>query len=320
MKKYLFNLYHNWKNLPWKKIVLRIIMIQEQIYYASKTYNLIYMRKLQKYLINSNEAKIVSTYKVLEEIYEYYLYYSKEKYTTIKYTKCKIFNSQVYTKVAETIKQYLIVLCIKPEWKSKFIKKLPKYYQYNSFKLFVKNISFNSYYIYNYQSTKYIFINDIIYKLKSNKYIYESIKYWLYNNYCINLYKTKFINEKANLNSNFLVDSLLIVLLKVMTLDIEWYFFYIKYFKLINQVNISYQKKQLLKFKCYPTLSKIIKLFLYHKNSCNKLKVNTVVNKSNVFTKINNILKQYYNNNLEFTPTHIINNNNKILNKNIYYW
>lgn len=315
-------------------------MIQKQIFFAAKTYNLDYMHKLQKYLLNSNEAKIISINQTLKEVYKYYNYYNKEKYITSDYKKfmilkflfdIKFCKNQVNSIISEKIKQHLIYLCIKPEWQAKFIKGLPESLLVSGFNLFTKTNLDNLYQTKKHRSHKYFFAKNLISKLQFRHYFNQAIKNWLYNNYCANLHNLyniklkRYSKERIDiLNYNHkALNNLFLLLLTIMTIDFKWYFFYVQHInstmKCIKSCNYTCNQDKFVNFNSRVYLLNLIKLLLYNKNRFNQLKVSSI-NKNDVFIKSYRIFKEYYDNNFLCISTDVIQRTNKLFNVTIYYW
>nr|YP_009393501.1 hypothetical protein [Bostrychia simpliciuscula]ARW62063.1 hypothetical protein [Bostrychia simpliciuscula] len=303
-------------------------MIQKQIYNATKKYDLHYVHKLQNYLLNSNEGKVISIDKVLKDVCNYYYFYDKEVYLIETYKKFTIlkflfninfFKTKINSIIIENIKQYLIYLCIEPEWKAKFSK--------------VSNTNSNFckfHELKKYKSFKYIFTYTLISKLNLIKYIKQSIIKWLYNNFCTNLdnlYNIKIIKYKQKeikTNNYTILSSLSNLLLNVVNLDSVWYSFYIKNINcILKYTSLSYNtysSNKIISLNYNLSLIYSIKLFLYNKNNFNKFKINTFINKNYLFTKSKNMIQNFYNNNLEYITFNLINYTNKAFNTTMYYW
>lgn len=130
----------NWKNISWKKLKNRIQRLQRRIYQASKSGNKIKVHFLQKKLINSPYAKLISVQRVTAE--------NLEKRTSQKLTpfeKYKLASSlQIDGKamsirhvwiskpgqiekrlldistIKDRAKQMLVLMALEPEWEAQF--------------------------------------------------------------------------------------------------------------------------------------------------------------------------------------------------------
>lgn len=118
-----------WKNLPWKKVYKRIYKLQKNIYKASKVNNLKVLYKLQEYILNCNDAKLVAVQKVSEHIFQDYINNNKDKYILNDKDKTIIYNmlfkQYIYDRhinyIVQKVHYYLVYLCLKPEWEAKIL-------------------------------------------------------------------------------------------------------------------------------------------------------------------------------------------------------
>nr|QCI04590.1 hypothetical protein [Apoglossum ruscifolium] len=318
--QYNLNINTSWHLLPWSKIYARIIILQKKIYKATKEYKFKSVYKLQKYLLNSNEAKIISIKYILSELYIYnkykkkikYILSDKDKFTILKNLSISSNNNR-FSIIIEQIRQYLIYLCIKPEWEAKFlcylntnnnlinndnsIDSLNKYYS--------KIVLFNS----SIKNQK-LFIINILKNIKSLKYIQDNLYYWLCNNYYIKL---------NNINTNFsiqilqtkyiFINELYSFLIKILTIGSNWYSLYLNKINLfIDKNNILYifqfyyeynnhiNKNLLIKFKNSKLLFKLIKSILYKNNIFSQLLKYIYLNVPNINIYFINIywIRQIY--------------------------
>nr|YP_010865295.1 hypothetical protein QQR83_pgp079 [Campylaephora boydenii]WGT74064.1 hypothetical protein [Campylaephora boydenii] len=266
----------DWQHLPWQHINGRVTLIQKKIFEASKQYNLTVLRKVQNFLLNSNEAKLFAIDKIMNSTYEYYKlynyenYYSKDidKFYLFKY----LFNNNSLLKVQlqfvlEQIKEYLIYLCIEPEWNARCNNINTNYIHSNYSQL----ISFKTY-------IDHLNWNKIICHTQSTPYISRHIDFWASNKF--------FIKDK-----NVIFKYLPNLLFKIYHLENQWH--KIKLIKwnylssCLNKKYLKYKKKifyclvipiiQNQLFKFYEYLNSIIieiKSKFYHKDILNRLKLN----------------------------------------------
>lgn len=300
--KYDLNIDTSWKNLPWQKIYFRILIIQKKIFQAMQQYNLKKLYKLQKVLLNSHEAKIFSIKTIFSKYYIYSNRYNHSQYNLKDKKKFIIFkmlyrlnNQHKFYLITEQIKQYILFLCIEPEWKAKFIN----FYYINN------NIQINNLNSVNYKycsskyihelpfNIKYVFTNKIIKKIQSDIFINNSIQYWLYNNYYINLNNSFHIIYKNCIILN--IKHLYNLMSNISLVGLDWYIFHlyeVNYFftneKKINVINNCY-------VKLYISLLNTIKLRLYRKNILNKLKLNKHINNYRLCNNLNHIINIYLN-------------------------
>nr|YP_010156054.1 group II intron reverse transcriptase maturase protein [Cumathamnion serrulatum]QQY85271.1 group II intron reverse transcriptase maturase protein [Cumathamnion serrulatum] len=289
---YNLNFETNWNSLPWKKINTRIIIIQHKIYKAAKQYNLKHLYQLQKYLLNSTEAKINAIQYVTDKLYLYnkqkkiirYTIYDSSKFCIFKNLyKYNLYNDYYF--IIDQIKQYLIYLCIKPEWESKFfinyvkernttiiddINHLEKYYLYNN--LFKYN-----------KKNKYIFMKNILKKIRFSKYIQKNLKLSFYKHISIHFkdFKINYLDGILKRSGTF-IDEFYIFLSRILLLGIDWYKLFLNKLDFSeNQhslipfiLNNNKEKMEVIYFSCinyFKVLFQSKMFFLYDKNSFYKL-------------------------------------------------
>lgn len=323
------NINTSWKNLPWKKILFRILIIQKKIFQATKQYNLKKIYILQKYLLNSNEVKILSIENILNHSYFYCNIYGKKKYNITDEVKFNIFkylfNIQTIKKtkfylMIEQIKQYIIYLCIKPEWDAKFT------YYWNNYQISNRYHSIK-YILNNPFNLKYIFTKYLVNKMQALSYIHYSIKYWLNNNYCINLLKTFsllhsnkniiiYLNHQITIKLQFFYN----LIYDIYLIGIDWYIFYerINYLNNIKTYHINYSENLVEDFS--KSLITTIKFNLYKKNSLNKFKIYQLFNKYLLLNQLDNIIKIYLSYYLSYLTLRNIEVVYAKLNQLLYYW
>nr|QCI08487.1 hypothetical protein [Spermothamnion repens] len=282
----------SWNNLPWKKIHLRLIIIQKKIYQAAKRYKKYELYKLQKYLLNSNELKVISIDYITKAIEKYYKCHSKKMLNMncnqkniilqLLYYPFININHHLYF-ILEQIKQYMIYLCLKPEWEAKLDLKNQKILE----NFILKDCSFK--------------FNDLANKLQAVTYINLSIFNWIKNHYFMNNSYTFFICQNR-LYNKYLYPYKSIYLLHILLLNIffigyKWYIFLLR--KLLNKNlfnNIDYDGNK--KFSLH---------YLNHQHNVkpllNKIKSFIQIKKNqffNVDNKIINYIKYLCNYNLSF--------------------
>nr|YP_009398236.1 hypothetical protein [Thaumatella adunca]ARW67422.1 hypothetical protein [Thaumatella adunca] len=324
-----------WKKFPWQKIYLRIFLITKHIYIGSKKYDLNYVYKLQKYLINCNEAKILILNKILLKVYIYYKDYKKEKFLINKKEKFNLFillfkhnllSCKTSNLIIEQVKQNLIYLSIEPTWKARLTIRIDNYFS-------IYKIKFYSFTNKN-KTNDNLFINIIIKKLISYNYANKAVNDWLYRITCFDLsrlYNLKYykcINEefdklyqsqiKELYNLNILLSNLFII-------DFYWYLFnYIKRsYKNINIFIDSINKlyyKHYDKLIYYKLLKSLLIFFLYRHQFCGHKKINFFMNQHRILYKINCIYKEYYSYTKFFISLKLIKSCNKVVNYFIYIW
>lgn len=238
-----YNLNHNtiWKSLPWQTIKIRIFMMQKKIYKASKACKKSLLYKWQNKLLNCNEVKIIAIDTIFTYISKYYSIYNFEKYNIndkfkffiFKYIFCEYKYNILVKNLLESIKQYIIYLCIKPEWEAKFEPIFSNDYSYQKKYIFqerlisffnlinIKTLNKNIYknILYNHYQViiKYIDPKYIIDKFQSLPYISYCLQSWLDNNFI-----ERFLYSE---NMIFEVNNLLLyeLLYKVLCTGIDWF-------------------------------------------------------------------------------------------------
>lgn len=291
-----------WEFFPWQKINTRIILIQRKIFEASSQYNLKMLSQAQNYLVNSNEVKLVAIDTILFRINKYYKFHNNEKYSYTDddkfYILRNLFNEKEHLKtkikfIIEKIKEYIIYLCIQPEWKARFINYLKytkqkknkisqdKYYQninidsiskekFSRFNIFEKNLNRVPYineYI-NYWMKNKFFLNSNFYIFKDLAYLFKTIdrfqQYWSY----IKLMKSSYLF----LNTNYLLKPK------------------IYFTRLIKLLKFNSSKNDDILKKFFNTL----KLTFYQKDNINRLKLNKSFNWLLIIQIIIQNLQRYY--------------------------
>nr|YP_009510418.1 hypothetical protein [Gracilaria caudata]AXI96091.1 hypothetical protein [Gracilaria caudata] len=131
MTSYILDEKTKWKYLPWDQINQRVAVLKYKIYKAAKMCdkNLIY--KAQNNLVNSNEAKIMAIQHICQSIKDSYMNWDNENYSISDIHKTHIFSLlfdyqrsykiyRSFQSMIEKIEQYIIYLCLQPEWSIKF--------------------------------------------------------------------------------------------------------------------------------------------------------------------------------------------------------
>lgn len=236
-----------WFNLPWRDIYIRVLMIKKRIFLSSKKNDLQSVHKLQNYLINCNEAKIILVNKSISKLCLYYSNYQQINTNVSQLDKFKILKS-IFTKKAhinktfntltKEIKQSLIYCSIKPAFEARLSK---QFYQ-------LQNVNELPYSYLNCESLQNhnILIKSIAKKLTSYNYINNAISQWLYETNCFSLlnkynltYKTYFVRKNNNISSLLICASLFYLICEITTYDIYWYDFvcYKTNFSLLTKKN-----------------------------------------------------------------------------------
>ena len=273
---YYINIESDWQNLPWQHINGRVALIQKKIFEASRQHNLKVLHKTQNSLLNSNEARLFAIDKIINSINKYYKLYNDEHYFSKDIDKFYLFkylfnhNSILKVKlkfILEKIKEYLVYLCISPEWKARF--------QY----LNMKDIHIDDSQLISCKvHIDHLKWNKIIYYTKYIPYISHHIYYWISNKF--------FIQDQYGA-FKYLPN----LLSKIDNLEIQWHEIkLIKWKHLFDYLNIKSIKQNkyvlycLFTFKlknylfsyCYYLNNIIIEIKskFYNKDYLNRLRIN----------------------------------------------
>nr|QVY58308.1 hypothetical protein [Kappaphycus striatus] len=232
-----------WRSLPWHKINNRVFALQEKIYKFSEQCNQESVYKLQDYMLNSSDMQLFAIQHMYSKIKQYYILRNKERYNLEDYDKRNIYNSLIscrkdYRKnqvIVKNIKQYLVYLCLKPEWEARFepmykfnVNDQKKYhflYKLSNFLLphtsySKKSLSIQNYSLSSQRINKYIDISNIASRIQTLPSISYHIDFWLkrqdlIENLCIS--KNIYITLKTE------IDYLGNLLYGVVCNGFEWY-------------------------------------------------------------------------------------------------
>nr|YP_009295803.1 hypothetical protein Schim_057 [Schimmelmannia schousboei]AOM64738.1 hypothetical protein Schim_057 [Schimmelmannia schousboei] len=403
MKAYNLSQCTQWKNLPWHKLNNRILFLQKKIFIYSKKCNKKNVYKIQQSILNSYEAKVIAIQNIFTSIHKYYFYYNKEiyyfsdkdKFFIFKFLFKKHIQNKYINIIITKIKQYLVYLCIQPEWEAKFEpslqsninslesytlqSKLIKYF--SQFSHEKTNKLYNIYLKYKIYH-KYLDIKYLINKLQTLPYISNSLNLWIekqalievfYNHDCIqkcswkiahfnilykflckilfnglewyNLTVLQFEQKNYNLFQHiFLIYNInneSLIYFNHSFLNLSLY----KNIKFIYQairLNIYYLNDKILNTyferesinysiichnlsiinisQIYKQILKQIKLIIYHKDIKGRLRANTNLKISTVIFKLNNELKQIYQNYCIFLNENLIQRISNAIKIIIYNW
>nr|YP_009399903.1 hypothetical protein [Tolypiocladia glomerulata]ARW69722.1 hypothetical protein [Tolypiocladia glomerulata] len=247
MKKYELKFHILIANLShfrysWRKIKLRVSMIMKQIFLETKKHNLIYVYKLQNYLINSTEFQIF-VFNRLNTKFSSFYYVSRKK--LLNKTKESFGDEKLLRRVYQVTKQDILFNCISPTYNARIID-----YKIENLKLDFLNDK-NKYF--NCLSNKYL--NK---KLICSNYIKKNVIFFLdrteyidcyyYYNKKLNKNMSKYSYSKFSLYKN---DLLKIIINSIVLTDFHWYDF-CKSKKNIHQESKEekiYLKQQLILLK-----------------------------------------------------------------------
>nr|YP_010851006.1 hypothetical protein QQP86_pgt015 [Aphanocladia stichidiosa]WGH13921.1 hypothetical protein [Aphanocladia stichidiosa] len=314
---YLINKITFWDSLPWPKISIRISMITKQIYKAMKKYDLIYVYKLQKYLINCNETKVVLINKIFHSLQLYYNNCNNVKLLIKDINKLNLLHSlfittpQIENSFFEEIKQNLIYISIKPTWTAKVAK-----YSTQLISIIQLNYLLNTHKSIN---SNYFLSKIIIKKISCSNYTSKSINQWLSRNIYLNLECINKSRYKQSKSSGCLYS----LINKIMKNDLFWYkfkyirnstnFFTITSNKIIIKLNSCKKQNTTI-----DTFDLIFKQLLYRKTYRNFHKINIYNNYKKLLNNIKLLYKYYYYTSTRFISLDLIKNCNKIINYFIY--
>nr|YP_009399288.1 hypothetical protein [Kapraunia schneideri]ARW68894.1 hypothetical protein [Kapraunia schneideri] len=254
--------------LDWNKILLRVEMLLNQIFIATKQHNLNRIHVIQNYMINSSEVKIFILQHIIPELYNLY-YFNKNKFYLYNkeydiselqiLLKTQEKTSKTFTILKLIVKQNLVYICTKPVFDARSTTSFR--IDRNMYKF---NFSHDLYCIKN----KYIkrklsmpsYLKSIIYKsIDDISYIDLSKFYKSRYNKNLDNYKYLYYIDYIE-NINFLVE----IVNKIMLNDYTWYRFsamrqrfnnenYNKRFKNQNNYALNFLKlfKHHLKLKIF---------------------------------------------------------------------
>ena len=186
----------DWKYLPWKKINTRVLLLQKKIFEAAKRNDKKQINKIQNYLLNCNESKIFAIENIINSLKNYYSIYNQEKYICLDkekfiilkcifciYSNTKFLKSKVLI-IIEKVKEYLIYLCLQPEWQARLDSTFCAYINiYNNSNIRANKFYLNLIEIYSNNCNYNYNWNSLVNKLKPIPYIERYIKLWFQNKY-----------------------------------------------------------------------------------------------------------------------------------------
>nr|YP_009293654.1 hypothetical protein Rhodyp_058 [Rhodymenia pseudopalmata]AOM64336.1 hypothetical protein Rhodyp_058 [Rhodymenia pseudopalmata] len=176
---------------------------KKKIYEASKSCQTQKLCKLQNALLNSNEIKVMAIEIVCESVFKYYYVYNAKKYIFSRKLKffllSHLFDEYINKDVAiksllEKIKQYIVYLCIQPEWESRYEPMFDSNFNNSQLSIFQeKTIGFLR--LINQNRPKNIFVlnflnhnHQIIHKYIDDRYILDKLQPLSYIKYCLRLW------------------------------------------------------------------------------------------------------------------------------------
>ncbi|MGH0934173.1 reverse transcriptase N-terminal domain-containing protein [Bacillus mycoides] len=278
----------SWKSLPWNSINQRIFALQEKIYIFSKQCKQKEVQKIQNSILSSSDAKILAIQIISRNFSKYYINDSKEKYYIKDIDKFYIysclFTNKIYSQkeqiLIQYIKQYLIYLCLKPEWEAR-LEPLYKfnisntnesYLLYKLSNFFFKKCKLKSskkliYSLNKKLINKYININKFVNKTQCLSTISYYIHTWLNEQYIIESLNIEFNN---NYNQNKPIISCLERLIyNILYNGTEWY---IKSVAIYSYNSLSIFQNLYLVFDNHKLLEMYINNFILFKNDLKNIK------------------------------------------------
>lgn len=237
----------NKRVIPWRKVYLRIFMLQKQIYHLTKKHKLNDVYNIQMYLVNSNEAKVIAMRYTLKKVLTCYFNIERNNYATFltaNYYAIKVvikkylLRNKTLSEIREIIKQQLIYLSLEPYKKAKITQNIRKnIYKVN--KYLYQNIRYLIDTFNLIKVSKNISTDIVKLRLQLPKYITRLIVSWLRSGYII--FTSKVLNININYNSyntdspcvysdiNSLICNthLADLISQILFLDIVWYIFII---------------------------------------------------------------------------------------------
>nr|QVY57899.1 hypothetical protein [Betaphycus gelatinus] len=243
----------SWKSLPWQKINNRVFTLQEKVYKFSAQCKQQSVYKLQDYMLNSSDMKLFAIQSIYNKIKQYYILADQEKYNVEDCDKQAVYSYLVNGKqdneknqiIIKNIKQYLVYLCLKPEWNARFepmykfnINDQQKYYFIYRLSNFLLNyanenqeaLSIQNYSLNSQKINKFINIYSLSYRMQTLPSISYHIDFWLQNQ---DLPENLWINSNLYIKSKTGMNHLSHLLYSIIGNGFEWY----------NMITLHYQCK-----------------------------------------------------------------------------
>nr|YP_010904253.1 hypothetical protein REQ04_pgp123 [Catenella fusiformis]WCH57504.1 hypothetical protein [Catenella fusiformis] len=238
MKPITLNSSISWKFLPWKRINQRIFTLQEKIYIFAQQCNKKSVHKIQNDILNSSDAKILAIQKIFKDLNKYHTNYNSTAINKF-YIYNYLFINQVHLPkkqlIIENIKQYLVYLCLKPEWEARLesvykfnvVNTNECYFIYRLSNFLAKNCSSKSSkkFIHSLDKgivNKYINVDSFINKIQSLPSISYYVKSWLDQQNVQKLLTSKY-TRKYDKNVQTILNCLDKLIYNIMYNGIEWH-------------------------------------------------------------------------------------------------
>nr|ARW63707.1 hypothetical protein [Chondria sp. (in: red algae)] len=298
-------------------------MLQKQIYHFTKKHNLRYVNYVQRYVINSNEAKMLAIKKTLDIISIYHFGSKSRKliistiqnlYILRLLFKDQLLNSKTMTTIIEITKQNLIHLLLEPCHKAKTKKDIHQQLHVMSNSMYLMS-SYITKQIELIRVNRNIYINITMSRLQLPQYFSKLIISWLHSDYMrfdlklFDLMKNNFNDDRHSAynyrNTSVNKITLINLIFDILFSDIIWFMF-------ITLLEANYITSNLIKllnysirahgYKCQFIIDKIdtkrsnisIQNFSYLTKSNKYIKDYKVKDTNKIIDYIYNIYCQYY--------------------------
>nr|YP_009391626.1 hypothetical protein [Laurenciella marilzae]ARW59770.1 hypothetical protein [Laurenciella marilzae] len=325
-----------------ERISLRILMLQKQIYIATKKNHIDYVNQLQKYLINSNEAKLMSIRDIMSRMIIKTTHYknrtgffnvkSNLKVIKILFERHLLLNQNLFI-VNQRIRQDILYLSVLPVYNAKLRKNtLRNLTCYNSYKNYLVYISNNYLSRFKYRQHRDDFIQIIIDKLQPSAHVnmlitnilHECNIYLSFTVY--NVDSQQCLRYKSNELKDFLIDSKNLVQLisNLLLLDNFWFFFrlYLKKYRTENTQKSTCKlvgdSLSAITDNRYVTISQKLKFFLYKKIYRNFKPIKIIKYKNKFTYNLIRLYLKHYKNLNDFLFLNLVQYCHKFINVFIY--
>nr|QVY58104.1 putative group II intron reverse transcriptase/maturase protein [Eucheuma denticulatum] len=315
----------SWKLLPWQKINNRVFALQEKIYRFSAQCNQENVYKLQDYMLNSSDIKLFAIQNTYKQIKQYYILRDKEQYILEDYDKKNIYTYLIGNErdgrnkqtIIRNIKQYLVYLCLKPEWEARFepmhkfnINHKEKYYFIYRLSNFLskstihhkKPLSIQNYSLNSQKTNKYINTYNLSCRLQALPSISYYLNFWVKNQA---LPEDLYISNNLYVKLKTGIDYLSHLLYNIIFNGFEWYSIIVFYYqrannRLLSSIYSSFNKKTIFEVLTtyifhstisWKTIKSLYNIIAYYNRSFHYISVYTQQNS----TEKKNILENFCN-------------------------
>lgn len=317
--------------IPWRKIYLRILMLQKQIYNYTKRHRLTYITRVQNYLTNSNEAKVLAIKSTLDKLLHYYVKpkYNKHYDRQLMYLNVlrSFFDKSLLKRrdskiIIEAIKQNLLLLFLEPYQKARTtLYTFKQIYKISNFQCSrINHMNIPSIIHQN------IFIDAYwnIPKLRVSKKLTTLIRYWMFSGYIninIKLLRLEIFNL---LNKNYTlylpnhksIDTMPIfsVISSIFCLDIVWLLFFLVTEK--NFIAVYKHEGRLQQVDLFNTFIKYLNQINIYTQG---IKDTILRYEINLINQVNNIHFRHYNEHVNHIHIPVTKTYNQYINNLIYH-